>query len=370
MLKKILIVFFVINLFFASFLNAQSSDESLIQMAILLDTSNSMDGLIDQAKSQLWKIVNELALSKKNGKSPRLEVALYQYGNSGLSSYDGYIEMVSPLTTDLDLISDKLFNLKTYGGDEYCGHVIKEAVSDLKWNKSPGILKLIFIAGNEPFDQGKVDYRKSCKEAISKGIIVNTIHCGDFKVGIDTFWKKGADIADGKYVCIDQSIRDVYVEAPQDKEIESLNEKLNDTYVYYGKGGAEKKDLQVKQDSNALVMNKESYIQRSITKSKKQYDSSSWDLIDAVKNNNLNIDELKDNEIPPEIRKMSKEERLRHIEELAKKRQEIQEKIARLNEERTKYISNVKKENSKSDTLESAIIKSIREQAEKKNYSF
>ncbi|HPO50001.1 MAG TPA: VWA domain-containing protein, partial [Spirochaetota bacterium] len=252
MLKKILIVFFVFSLFFASFLNAQSSDEALIQMAILLDTSNSMDGLIDQAKSQLWKIVNELALSKKNGKSPRLEVALYQYGNSGLSDYDGYIEMVSPLTTDLDLISDKLFNLKTYGGDEYCGYVIKKATSDLKWNKSQGILKLIFIAGNEPFNQGKVDYRKSCKESISKGIIVNTIHCGDFQVGIDTFWKKGADIADGKYVCIDQSIRDVYVEAPQDKEIESLNKKLNDTYVYYGKGGAEKKELQVKQDSNAL----------------------------------------------------------------------------------------------------------------------
>ena len=28
----------------------------LVQMAILLDTSNSMDGLIEQAKSQLWKI--------------------------------------------------------------------------------------------------------------------------------------------------------------------------------------------------------------------------------------------------------------------------------------------------------------------------
>ena len=33
-------------------------------LALLLDTSNSMDGLIDQAKSQLWKIVNELAAAK------------------------------------------------------------------------------------------------------------------------------------------------------------------------------------------------------------------------------------------------------------------------------------------------------------------
>ncbi|MEO7695078.1 MAG: hypothetical protein ABIS36_14065, partial [Chryseolinea sp.] len=35
--------------------------EQSILIALLLDTSNSMDGLIDQAKSQLWKIVNELS---------------------------------------------------------------------------------------------------------------------------------------------------------------------------------------------------------------------------------------------------------------------------------------------------------------------
>ena len=47
--------------------------ESSIQLALLLDTSGSMDGLIDQAKSQLWKIVNELATSKKDGKPVNLE---------------------------------------------------------------------------------------------------------------------------------------------------------------------------------------------------------------------------------------------------------------------------------------------------------
>ena len=51
-----------------------------IQLAILLDTSSSMDGLIDQAKTQLWKIVNEFATAKKDGKAPRLQVALYEYG--------------------------------------------------------------------------------------------------------------------------------------------------------------------------------------------------------------------------------------------------------------------------------------------------
>ena len=52
------------------------SKKPLVQMAILLDTSGSMQGLIEQAKTQLWKIVNEMALAKRGGESPRLEVGL------------------------------------------------------------------------------------------------------------------------------------------------------------------------------------------------------------------------------------------------------------------------------------------------------
>src|SRR3979409_1073074 len=89
---------------------------ALVQMAILLDTSNSMDGLIDQAKSQLWKIVNDLEYSTQNGVRPTLQVALYEYGNDGLSAEGNYIRQVSPFTIDLDVISEKLFALKTNGG--------------------------------------------------------------------------------------------------------------------------------------------------------------------------------------------------------------------------------------------------------------
>ena len=108
-------------------------DKNLIQMAILLDTSNSMDGLIEQAKTQLWKIVNELALAKRNGETPNLEVALYEYGKDSLPAGEGYMRMIVPLTTDLDRVSEELFKLKTNGGSEYCGQVIQMAARGLKW---------------------------------------------------------------------------------------------------------------------------------------------------------------------------------------------------------------------------------------------
>ena len=63
-LLALLLVVFVVN---QSFVSTQK--KAKIQIALLLDTSNSMDGLIDQAKSQLWKIVNELARSRKYGQA-------------------------------------------------------------------------------------------------------------------------------------------------------------------------------------------------------------------------------------------------------------------------------------------------------------
>ena len=62
-----------------------------IQVALLLDTSGSMDGLIEQAKSQLWKMVNELAKATQNGETPDIELALYEYGKTPRGEANGFI---------------------------------------------------------------------------------------------------------------------------------------------------------------------------------------------------------------------------------------------------------------------------------------
>ena len=81
-----------------------SDGEPVVQLAILLDTSGSMEGLIAQAKTQLWKIVNQFIAAKQGGKVPIVQVALYEYGNSGLSQDTQWIRQIQPLTRDLDKI--------------------------------------------------------------------------------------------------------------------------------------------------------------------------------------------------------------------------------------------------------------------------
>lgn len=120
---------------------ATNPKKHTIKVALLLDTSNSMDGLIDQAKAQLWEIVNELSHARCKEERPNLEIALYEYGNDGLSEGKGFIRKITSFTDDLDTISKELFSLTTNGGSEYCGTVIKTSLDDLEWEKMQMTLK-------------------------------------------------------------------------------------------------------------------------------------------------------------------------------------------------------------------------------------
>lgn len=342
----------------------------MIQLAILLDTSNSMDGLIDQAKSQLWKIVNEMALAKQQGISPSLQVALYEYGNDGLPAAENFLRLIVPLSEDLDRISEELFKLKTNGGSEFCGTVIQAATDTLTWSKSNNDLKVIFIAGNEPFTQGRVDYKNACKKAIASGIIVNTIFCGSYEEGVSTQWKDGADLADGKYMNIDSNQIVVQIPAPQDTEIIELGKKLNETYVAYGETGGVAKKRQSEQDANAASINNVVLAQRAMTKSSEQYANSSWDLVDAEKEGKVDVEKLDEKSLPEEMKKMSKEERKQYIEKKTTERKDIQTKINRLRQERDKYVAEQRKKEAGDKTLDQAMIDAIQSQAQKKNFKF
>ena len=346
-----------------------------IQMAILLDTSGSMRGLIDQAKTQLWKIVNELATAKRDGQVPDLQVALYEYGKSSIPASESYLRMIQPLTTDLDKVSEELFALKTNGGSEYCGTVIKAATEGLAWSEANNDLKVVYIAGNEPFTQGKVHYADACKAAIAKGIIVNTIHCGPYDTGVNGKWADGAKLADGTYMNIDQNRTIHHVSAPQDKKIAELNVALNKTYVTYGRVGKEGAARQMAQDRNAAKAGGGATggvaVQRAVAKSSAHYRNAAWDLGDAVREGKVDLDKIKTEDLPENMQKMKPAERKAYVDKQLAERTRIQTEVRTLNEARKKYVAAEMAKLAKAkgaDTLDSAMIKSLREQAAKKGF--
>jgi hypothetical protein len=361
----------MINLGFANNpIDSEKSKKQTIKVALLLDTSNSMDGLINQAKAQLWEIVNELSYAKYGMKKPDLKIALYEYGNSKLSSKEGYIRQVLQFSNDLDEISEKLFSLTTNGGSEFCGQVIQTSLNELDWGSNENDLRLIFIAGNEPFTQGKIHYKDAISNAKEKDVVINTIFCGNYNQGISGMWKDGAITGGGEYMTINHNKKIIHIITPYDDEIIILNKQLNKTYIHYGRIGASKYKSQAKQDYNAETLDEVVVVKRAVSKSSRLYNNASWDLVDADKKGKIDYKKLNKKSLPKHLQQKSIKEIQTYVAEQAIKRKEIQQKINQLNKKRRAFIAKKQQESTKKNELESVMIKAIKKQAKMKNYNW
>jgi hypothetical protein len=341
-----------------------------IQIAILFDTSGSMSGLIEQAKTTIWQIVNAASKLRADGSAPVLEIALYDYGNSSITT-PNYIRKQVDLINDLDSISEKLFGLFTNGGDEYCAAVIESAMTDLKWSTDPQDLRIIYIAGNEPFNQGPVDYKKILKDAAAKNIIVNTIYCGPYDQGVREFWYDGSLISQGNYFNIDSNKDALNIESPYDRDINTYNDSLNKTYMGYGSSGKYRLEKQSKEDMNAGTKGAFNVSERAVAKSQANYSNASWDVLDAEKEGKLNLDSLKQDELPKELQGKTKEEQQQIIDEKRADRERYQKNINELAVKRSEFIEAEKQKRAAEtgqEDLGSSIIKSMNVSAGKIGY--
>lgn len=373
MIRWLSAVFFLVsmggNVSFARPRDAGFHDaQPRIQIALLLDTSNSMDGLINQAKSQLWKIVSEAGKMTRGGERARLEVALYEYGNDSNSILSGYVRKVMPFTDDLDALSAELFELVTYGGSEYCGTVIMQSLDDLDWSKNESDLRIVYIAGNEPFTQGVVNFRSAGKKAVRKNVVVNTIYCGSREEGVSTQWAEGARITGGTYLSIDGDYTYEYIPCPQDDRLSELNSRLNDTYIAYGTRGTARKEMQMEQDSKAEALNKSGFYERARVKSSSSYSNSSWDLVDAIAMGEAELEDMREGELPPELRVLPKEGREAYVAGKLAERRKLQEEISSLSAEREAWLQANQGERQSDSALDTAIFVPLESLAKDKGF--
>jgi hypothetical protein len=344
---------------------APLADRPAVELAILLDTSSSMSGLIDQARRQLWTIVNQFASAEKDGQPPRLRVALFEYGNTKLPASEGYLRQVVPLTDDLDQLSAALFALTTTGGDEYCGQVIDEAVTRLDWCSRPGGYKAIFIAGNEPFSQGPVDYRQACRRAIERGIVVNTIHCGDARAGVAGHWQHGAQLAEGEPFNIDMDRVITNIPTPHDTIIIELNAKLNNTYLWFGREAQSLRENQAVQDRNAADLAPAAAVARTRTKTTSNYLNVGRDLVDTLAAEPDALVKLEPDQLPEPMRAMTPEQREAHVRAMAAERELIQQQIAEQVALRDAFVAEVRTQQAEAGgdaTLGDAMGRAVRQQ--------
>lgn len=340
-----------------------------VQIALILDTSSSMNGLINQARSHLWKMVDDIGKMTRtvDGKTRgvKIELALFEYGNDTLSADGGYIRQVLPLTSDLDKVSEQLDGLFTNGGSEYAGQAIQTAVSSLAWSNDPDALRFVFIAGNESFDQGPIPAAAAMSLAAGKDITVQLIHCG----GEEPTWSAAALLAKSDLMKIDQDKVVAHIPAPQDAEILRLGGELNSTYVAYGAQGQAALARQTKADASSAKLSTKSALERSQLKAKKGYKNENWDLVDAVEKDGKFLDKAKDSDLPAELQGKSLEEKQAYVQAKTAERAALKKRIAELEAERKTFLDAERaKHDPDAPSLESELMKGTKKAAAKKGY--
>ncbi|MCP4135492.1 MAG: VWA domain-containing protein [bacterium] len=338
-----------------------------VEVVFVLDTTGSMSALIAAAKAKIWSIANTLASAKP---APKIKMGLIGYRDRG----DQYVTKFTQLTDDLDAVYDELMGFSANGGGdtpESVNQAIHEAIAKTGWSKKKSTYRVVFLVGDAPPKmnyQNDVKYDTTCKEALRKGIIINTIQCGNIG-GTEKIWRQISGLASGEYFRVSQSGSAVAYTTPYDKKISKLSLELDKTRVYYGKRAERAKiNERLAKGAGLYSKSKESAIAQRASFNAKSSGSKNFlgtgELVDAVNKGRVKLDTLNAESLPGNMKKMSKSDRKKYITAQAKKRKNLRKEILNLDKKRQVYIrKQVAKEKGKGKkSLDMKIFKSIKKQ--------
>jgi hypothetical protein len=162
------------------------------------------------------------------------------------------------------------------------------------------------------------------------------------------------------------------IPTPYDSTLFVLNEKLNNTYIYYGADGKESHSRQDMMDkSNAKVNTTIAANRAAIKGNSRLYDNANWDLLDAARNDSTIIAKVDMKTLPESLQKKSRSELKQIVTEKDKERSAVQKQIEAVNSQRQVYIAAEKIKAATAgpnrSTLEMEVEKIVRQQAKRFN---
>ena len=348
-----------------------------VEVVFCLDTTGSMGGLIDGAKAKIWAICNQIAGGKP---TPDLKVGLVAYRDKG----DDYITKVVDLTDDLDKIHGQLKTFQATGGGDTPEHVNKalyDAVHGIKWSDDKKTLKIIFLVGDAPPHMDYTDdvkYPITCKKAVEKNIINNTIQCGS-DADCTKAWKDIALKSEGSFAAIPQDGGVVAIATPFDARLAKINSELADTTLAYGsarvrQSAAMSKDAAKRLDP-AAAADRAGFAGKTGGGSAAPKAAApggpasarGGDLVEAFRDKKVDLATVKEEDLPDEVRKLkTPKERKEYLEKVETNRVKLQKEALDLDKKRGTHIAEeMKKKGKGKDSFDSSVLEMLRKQAKK-----
>lgn len=339
-----------------------TDNRDTLEMVFVLDTTGSMGGLIEGAKQRIWGIINEVM---QKPTKPRVRVGLVAYRDNG----DEYVTKLLVITEDLDKAYTTLMDYQANGGGDTPENVRKalaEGVRGAGWSKSRrGLAQIVFLVGDAPpqnYEQ-EPDVLTTTAEAVAKNMIVNTIQCGSIG-GTKEIWQSIALRGEGKYFAIAQDGGVQAISTPYDAKLAELALKVGKTYVTYGSKKKREANVVAQMSVEVTVAAGApigAQADRAVNKAVNtfQYDG---DLVQDIENESVKIEDVKKDDLPEELQKLSVAERKKEIDRRIAERKKIRAEILALSKQRDAFIAAERQKQGKANGFDTAVAQALREQ--------
>lgn len=344
-----------------------------LELVFVLDTTGSMGGLLDGAKQKIWSIVNDVMQSPAK---PNVRVGLVAYRDK----QDAYVTQVLPLTSDLDRVYTTLMDYNAGGGGDWPENVrraLADGVGRAGWSKpSDRVAQILFLVGDAPPQDyaEEPDPLDTVKLAVTRGMTVNAIQCGEAE---DTrrAWQEIAQRGEGKYFAIAQDGGVRAVSTPYDARLSELAAKLGSTYTPYGGGpGARGRELRMEMSSRQAAAETTvttrapaaAQADRAVNKALNR-DAYAGDLLQSIENDSVKLSEVKVEDLPDDLQKLSPAEREREVARRLAERRKIREEIVSLSKQRDAHIAAERRKSAAGQTgFDAAVAAALKEQLAKR----
>lgn len=341
-----------------------------MEVVFVLDTTGSMSGMIAGAQQKIWAIANKL---KSAEPTPEIKFGLVGYRDRG----DAYVTQVSGLNDNLDEVYTRLHAFEAQGGGdepESVNEALHTAVRDMQWSTDPNVLRVIFLVGDARphMDyQDDVSYLDSCKLANRKGILINTLQCGNLR-GTEAVWREIAAQTNGTYAAILQSGGTVKIATPYDDPIIQINLKLDATIVPYGSKAEQARAMRNKSVLQSMapeaVADRSSYFGKGESGSVM---SGKGDLIVEVLNGRQKIETVDPDQLTPELQRLPAAERNALIARKVSERRALLAELDELVAKRDALVAEkLKSMEGEKGVLELNAFEVLEAQAEDKGFKF
>jgi Mg-chelatase subunit ChlD len=343
------------------------ASKPIVDVVFVLDTTGSMSGLIDAAKEKIWSIATTMSGAQP---TPEIRIGLVGYRDRG----DAYVTKIVNLSSDLDSVYAALMDFQADGGGdgpESVNKALYDAVHQMAWSQADQAYQVVFLVGDAPphMDyQGEAQYPAILASAAEKGIVVNTIQCGNMAGTIEP-WTQIAQLGRGNYFQVEQAGSAVAMATPYDEEIAVLSAKLDDTRLYYG-SEEDKRRMSDKMAATAKLHEGASVTSRArrgafnAAAGGKDNFLGDHELVEAIASGSVDLDEIERDALPEALKPMAPREQKAYVEKLAQERSELEGKVRELAEARNDFMKKkVEEAGGAADSLDQKLYDTVSRQA-------